>query len=372
MTIQDTALHASTNFDPPLPGSVTTATTPFDWSARWTGQLYAAAAGDYTVRVVSDDGNRIILGGATGGSGFVRNASGQITTNVTAPLVAGWNDLIVDYNHVDTPPTFTLTIEGAPAADAALVGAPIPRERLRPIEPRADRLIPRTTIPQNPGVIVDNAGTSFTELTTRIDAHPGELVSSVAISARVTSPSPNQLVYRLTAPNNQTAAVTMLVTPDPNQVGSYMIAGVSTLTAGMAANGTWKFGIADNSNTGQDGNSSYHELHITAHTTAGPEQIATTAVWRSPIVENATAVALIDFVSWNERAPAGSIVTVKIRTCALPDCSDGTWSEKLANGAAPTVMPLRYLQLQVEMTTDGTHEAEVDKINIQYRTAPPT
>lgn len=52
----------------------------------------------------------------------------------------------------------------------------------------------------------------------------------------------------------------------------------------------------------------------------------------------------------------------------MPDCSDGVWSEPIANGTAPALPTNRYLQLEVAMTTDGTHEAEVEKIEVQYRT----
>ena len=368
MSIQDTPLHPTTTFDPPLPGSVTVSTTAFDWSARWTGQFYALATGTYTFRVVSDDGNRIRLGGVTLGNAFVRDMSGEITTNISTELVAGWNDLVVDYNHVDGNKTFTVTVVDAPPADAALMGATIPRERLRPVEPRADRLIHLTELPSTPLTILDNSATDYAEITAPIGAHAGEVVSSIALTARVNTQSPSQLQFRLVAPNNQSQAVTMSVRPDPNGGTSHIASGVSTFMAGMPANGAWKLGIADNSGSGSTGDSQYAELHVTMHTATGLEQIAKTSTWRSPIIENQTPVALVDFVRWNERAPTGSKVTVSIRTCAMASCADGAWVE-VANGAAPEVMPLRYIQLQVTMGSDGTREPEVDKINVQYRTA---
>ena len=368
MSVQDTGLHATTTFDPPLPGSVTVATSAFDWSARWSGQFYALAAGTYTFRVVSDDGNRIRLGAVALGDAFVRDVSGVITTNISTELVAGWNDLIVDYNNVDGDKTFTVTVIDAPAADAALMGAAIPRERLRPVEPRVDRLIHQTTIPNTPLTILDDQAGSFAEVTAPIAAHPGEAISSIALTARVNTPSPGQLGFRLVAPNNQTQLVTMTVRPDPNGGTSHIASGVSTFMAGQSPRGAWKLGISDNSSSGSGGNSQYAELHVTMHTTAGLEQIAKTATWRSPIVENQTAVALVDFVSWSERAPAGSAVAVSIRTCAMASCDDGAWVA-VTNGASPMVMPNRYIQLQIVMTSDGTREPEVDKVNVQYRTA---
>ena len=61
---------------------------------------------------------------------------------------------------------------------------------------------------------------------------------------------------------------------------------------------------------------------------------------------------------------------MRMRTCAMADCSDGVWSEPLTSGAAPTLTPHRFLQLQLEMTSNGTSEPEVDQIDVQYRTAP--
>jgi hypothetical protein len=276
----------------------------------------------------------------------------------------------VDYNHVDGAPSFMLTVIDAPPADAALMGSPIPRERLRPIEPRADRLVHFTSAPATPLAILDNAANTYTEMSAPIATHPGELVSSIALTARVNTASPTQLQFRITAPNNLTQAVTMTVRADPNGGTSYIASGVSTFMAGQPADGIWKLGISDNSGSGGSANSQYAELHVTMHTSGGLEQIAKTSTWRSPIVENQTRVALIDFVNWSERAPAGSKVTLSMRTCETASCADGAWTE-VVNGSAPMLTANRYIQLQIVMTSDGTREPEVDKINIQYRTAPP-
>ena len=370
-SVQDSALLATTTFDPPLPGSYTTnppPAVPFDWSARWSGQFYAREAGSYTFRVASDDGNRITLGTQTSQQAWTRDTSGAVMTDLTTDLAWGWNDLVVDYNHVDGGPTLAVSVVSAPGADAVLAGAAIPKERLRPVEPRGQRQIHRTN--ENTVTIQDNAATTYAELTTNVAAMPGEQVAAIAITARVITQSPNQLQYRLTAPNNTTATPALTIRPDPNGGNSYIVSGVSTLTAGSSPEGVWKFGISDNSGSGSTGNSSYVELHLTFHTTGGREQIATKSLWRSPIVENQTDVVLIDHVRWTERAPAGSSVAMKIRTCTMASCADGVWSEPLTNGAAPTPTPGRYIQLQVEMTSAGTAEPEVDKIDAQYRTAP--
>ena len=371
MSVQETPIHTLTSFNPPLPGSVTISTMPFDWSARWSGQFYATVAGMYTFRVASDDGNRIQLGSQVGTSNFTRNAKGTVATEVTSELVVGWNDLVVDYNHVDSTPSFAVTITAAPPADAALVGLEIPKDRLRPIEPRADRLITRSNVPNTPVTIVDNQAGNFAELGMQIDAHPGELVSSIEVTARVNTSSPTQLAFRLIAPNSQQQSRTMIVVQDGNGGNSHIAQGVYDVMANMPASGLWKFGISDVSGSGGSGNSSYEELHLTIHTTGGREQIAPASTWRSPVIENATDVVLVDFVNFSQRVPAGAAVMMQLRTCAMADCSDGVWSEPLASGAAPVLPRNRNIQLQITMSSNGTTEPELDKINIQYRTAPP-
>jgi hypothetical protein len=367
-TIQQTALHPPTQFNPPLHGSVTTATNPFDWSVRWTGQLYVTTSGMYTVRVQSNDGSRAIVGGATFAQGFARDDDGAVTVTATTPLVAGWNDLVVDFNHVDGTPAFDVSITAAPPEEAALVGMPLPLDRLRPVEPRADRLITRSNA--TPILVLDNQGSSFAALTTRIDAHPGETITSVAITARVTTLAVDQLVYRLTIPGGTPQAVTMTEVPDGNGGNSAIAQGVFTIGAGMPAAGIWAFGIADASSANPDADSTFEELHVTVHTANGPAQVATASTWTSPIVENATAVSVIDMVNWTERVPAGASVELRMRTCAMADCIDGQWSEPIAKTTAPALPANRYIQMQVTMTSDGTHEPEVDAIMVQYRTDP--
>lgn len=65
-----------------------------DWSARYFGQVYIEQAGNYTLTITSDDGNRGRLGAMTGISHWGRDAaSADAVTHVTSTLRAGWNDL---------------------------------------------------------------------------------------------------------------------------------------------------------------------------------------------------------------------------------------------------------------------------------------
>lgn len=374
LSIDEAPLHAATAFDPPLPGSTSSpaTTTPFDWSARWTGQLYAAAAGSYSIEVASKDGSRVVLGGTTSAQNYERGRLGAVTTVATAMLRQGWNDLIVDFNHVEGTPSFAVSVMAAPPDDAALVGKPIPVDRLRPVQPRSDRLITRSAVSQA-GLSVTDDANEYVELTTRIDAHPSEIVTSVEVTARVETNSIQQLVYRLQSPDDDEQVRDDLIeTADGNQTGSYIVHGVWDLGENEPAVGSWQFGVADNLNQAGTNVTTYYESHVTVHTRGGPDQIAPAATWRSPVIANATAVSQIDHVRWTERAPAGASVVVRMRTCEQADCSDGTWSEPIVNGAAPlpSLPALRHIQLQVEMTSDGTREPELSAFDIQYRTDP--
>ena len=367
-SIQDTAMLGMTSFNPPLPGSFTTGTTPFDWSVRWTGQFYAAAAGAYTMQITSNDGCRLRLGTVADADRFDRASNGNATCTATATLVEGWNDLIAEFTHVDTTPSFRLNITAAPAGDAALMGMAIPRERLRPIEPRALRAISKSDVTAT--TIQDNQPASFATQTVNVKAAPGETVVDVAITARVVTAVPAQMNYRIQY-GSTTQSITPSVVADPNPVTNSRIAyDVITVPANTPANGLWSIGIADNSNTNPDGDSQFEELHITLRTTGGREQIATSSTWHSPVVANDTNVSLVDYVMWNERVPAGASVAVRMRTCGMPDCRDGEWSAAITNGMAPMLPPNRYVQLEVAMTSDGTLEPEVNSINVQYRTDP--
>jgi hypothetical protein len=364
-SIQQTPLHDATSFAPPLVGSTTSSNTPFDWSARWAGQFYAAAAGSYTVRAETKDGCSIQLGTAAPvADNYQRNAAGASICNATATLAPGWNDLIVDFTHVDMTPAFSVKLTSAPGADLALVGAPLPLDRLRPIEPSADRVITRSMF--NAGQIADNQMNTFTTRSVTIDA-AGANVRSTDITVRVVSPAPNQLRFRLSTGTSQQQR-NMIIVADPNGGNdAYIAQAVFDLQTGGPAAGTWSLGISDTSGMPPGGNSSFEELHLTMHTSGGREQIAKRALWRSSIRESETTVSQIDSVKWTERVADGATITVRMRSCAMADCSDGAWSEPLANGASPALPANRYLQLEVEMTSDGTHEPELEKLEVQYR-----
>jgi hypothetical protein len=81
-------------------------------------------------------------------------------------------------------------------------------------------------------------------------------------------------------------------------------------------------------------------------------------------------VTAINGITWTERAPAGASVQVQFRACQQADCSDSpAFSGPVASGMQFAIAPARYLQLRVVMTSDGSHEPELQSLAIMFRRA---
>ena len=88
------------------------------------------------------------------------------------------------------------------------------------------------------------------------------------------------------------------------------------------------------------------------------------------MIDATSNVFAVDAVTWKERVPAGATVEVHLATCAQADCSDAAWSPPLIKGMAFAVVPGRYLQLRVDMTSDGSHEPELSGLAVTFRRMP--
>ena len=110
---------------------------------------------------------------------------------------------------------------------------------------------------------------------------------------------------------------------------------------------------------------------ITLHTAGGPDQIARSATWTSPVLDASTAVRSIDSATWDQRVPDGATVDVRIRTCQQADCQDDTvWSDPIPRAAPFVVDPGRYVRLRVNMTSNGILEPELRSLTVKYRRDP--
>ena len=145
-------------------------------------------------------------------------------------------------------------------------------------------------------------------------------------------------------------------------------AGLGGLLGGLA-NGTWKLHVYDV--VASAGDSALTAARLTLHTTGGPDKVARMASWTSPVLDGQTNVFAIDGVTWDERLPAGATLAVFVRACRQADCSDGTWPMAPVTKSAPFfVGAARYLQLRVDMTSDGTLEPELRSLVVMYRRDP--
>ena len=142
---------------------------------------------------------------------------------------------------------------------------------------------------------------------------------------------------------------------------------------GGPADGLWAIGVADDVNGFGTNTTTIDEVHLTLHTREGPEQIARSATWRSPIKDLGTTLVKVDTITWDDRVPTGAAVELRLRSCANPDCSDEpSWGDPVVKGMPVVMAQRRYLQAQVTMTSDGTNEAELRGLQLMYRrTAGP-
>lgn len=358
---EERELLIQTDFNPVPQGT----TTNDDWSARYLGQVYVDQPGSYTLAITSDDGNRGRLGAMYGESNWARGSgTGNAITTVPATLTAGWNDVAVDYNQVAGMRKLGVKLSGPGS------GTPVevPRDRLRPVGPADDRFAFGSDETSHP--IVDGAGPGGAgSATMTFTGYSGETVTSIDVTYELATPRTNEIRIDLEAPGTPSTRRTISNT-GVNGVGQI------TLSPGLAvpvgdvlggsATGDWKLHVYDV--TANGGASTLTKAKLTLHTTGGPEKIAKTASWTSPVLDAQTNVIAIDSVTWDERLPASATLGIFVRACQQADCSDGVWpTAPVTKSTAFAIGPARYLQLRVDMTSNGTLEPELKSLSVMYR-----
>ena len=348
-----------------------------DWSTRYLGQVYITKAGSYTLLVDSDDGNRAQLGGIQREQHWrLDDGVGNpplMTTMVQAGLVAGWNDLVVDYNQVHGGSFLRVRLQGPDFPNPV----EIPHDRLRPVERADDRLALGVdgnayTVPDNGG-IGNDATATMTVAGFSAAAGGQELVDSIELTYQINTPHGNQIKVDLETPGSPGTRVTLRDRnlPDNDRLGQITIPsnaqGPQAGLIGIPADGAWKLHVYDVQDNG--GNSSLLSARLTLHTRGGPDKLARTASWLSPILDGATPVFAIDGVIWDERL--GSGIQVRVRTCSQPDCSGADWGDPVVRGMPFSVTRGRYLQVRVDMTSDGSVEPELSGLRLNFRRDPP-
>jgi hypothetical protein len=343
-----------------------------DWSARYFGQVYIAQPGSYTLRITSDDGNRGRLGAGHGEAYWARDSgTGNAITAVPATLSAGWNDVTVDYNQVYGAKKLHVSLDGPGFANVE-----VPRDQLRPVESADDRL----AFGNDDAVhnVPDGGGAGAAGVATMpVAGYPGEVVTAIDLTYEINSLHWNQLKVDLETPGGPSSRLTIRDRDDGlgdgDQIAQVTIpvgltAGLAPLLGG-AANGTWKLYVYDVVAGG--GDSALTSAKLTLHTTGGPDRVARTAAWTSPVLDGQTNVIAIDGITWDERLPAGAALAVFVRACRQADCSDGVWPMAPVTKAAPfAVGAARYLQLRVDLTSNGVLEPELRSLAVMYRRDP--
>ena len=106
---------------------------------------------------------------------------------------------------------------------------------------------------------------------------------------------------------------------------------------------------------------------LTLHTAGGAGRIASAASWTSQVQDFGTSVCEIKSITWEERLSDSATLSVFVRACQQADCSDGTWSPAVTQAAPVAIEPARYLQLRVDMTSNGSLEPELHSLEIMCR-----
>jgi subtilisin-like proprotein convertase family protein len=253
----------------------------------------------------------------------------------------------------------------------------VPRARLRPVESADDRLATggddtKHDVPQDGGI-----GAAAAIM--KVAGYPGETVVAIDVTCDIDSQHWNQIRIDLETPATSTGPGVrkMIRDHDPRDVNEprilqLTIAGTSDLSVllGGPSNGDWKLHVYDDV-SGSGNNTSLRSAKITLHTAGGPERIARTSSWTSPVLDAATSVRAIDSVTWDQRIPGGAGIEVRVGTCEQADCSDGpAWSPVVTMSTAFSVDPGRYLQVRVDMTSDGVLEPELRALAVAYRRDP--
>jgi subtilisin-like proprotein convertase family protein len=284
-------------------------------------------------------------------------------------LPAGIYDLSVDFNQGAGKATLQVNLEGPGTAAGAM-----PVDQLRPVEPADDRLA--FAEDNAPHIVPDGGGSTMpgTAVMT-VGGYQGETVTSIELTYEIDAKPGSAVKVDLETPAGPASRLTIRDTgiPDGDRVAQLTVSaagspGLVNLLGGVV-NGAWKLHVYETATGG--GNSNLKTARITLHTTGGPEKVARSASWTSPVLDGQTKVLAIDSATWDERVPDGATLAVYLRTCAQPDCGDTPWPTTPVTKATQfAVTPGRYVQLRVEMTSNGILEPELRMFTVNYRREP--
>ncbi len=339
--------------DQPLAPGLTSAD---DLAQRWFGQLRVTTPGDYRLRTISDDGNRVLLADQASAD-RVGEVAGNITTTAAATLRTGWNDLVIDYSQVGGVEEINMTLDSAPTG--VVEGGLLPVAQLRPVMPRRSAVISsfdpaQIGIPNNTATGIDR---TFTP-----DPLGSEVVREVRVSYQLQHNMLGELDMTLT--HNGKTEVLRNNTTNGNRWHA------PTMFTGDPLAGSWTLHV-DDQNGGTTG--SLSSWTLTVFTQGGPGQIAERSEWISTVrdLELDGQVSSIQAIDAGLALPPGSTVELYARTCStVAMCDEEPWSGPHAPLTALSITPARYAQLRVVMTSNGVDEPAVDFVELSYQVIP--
>lgn len=327
------------------------------WSLRWSGQFYVTMPGTYSLRVESDDGHRLYVGGQLVSDAFVGATQDR---TVSVQMDAGWNDIVLDLSENTGDASVRLRVTGGPEPG---LDAELPLSRLRPLEPRDERV---ETIGDEDDVPIPDNDPGGSARGLHIAASPGATVSSVDVIIAFNHPRVSDLQLRLIHPGGN--EVLLRNNSSEGGSGPRALRFTTDMFDDTPAAGTWGVRVTD---TAQAQAGTVTDLQLAVHMHDGPDQIARTASYTSAVHDLGAGVKAIGAVHVGARVPAGASVAVRVRGCDAPEaCAAEAWSAPLADGDSAGLPARRYLQYRVELTSNGEREPEVDWVEVAYSLPP--
>jgi len=321
------------------------------WSARWAGQVLVTNRGHYAFQLDTRGGHRMWIDSIPL-AGTNDATEPQLTTTPPLDLEPGWHDIVVDtmrQGATEEDSYFRLTIASGPE----FVGAFFPLDRLRPVIGRGVRWAsPESTS----SVAIPDGGTIAKALNVQIPSDDGMA-----------------MIVDFWWSINHTALSTVgmtLTRPPATTIPFGALTGTGFATGrrhyeSIPAQGTWTFGVSDNTTDGMTGSILAERVAVTYK--GGTAPCAPRATYTSRIRNLGPALA-IGGVRWQTRQERdGGLVRVSVRTCDTEACANEVWHAVEQSGDSAGVPARPFLQYMVEITTNGDVPTALEWIEIDYR-----
>lgn len=323
------------------------------FSLRWSGQFLIDDPGDYVFALDTVHGHRLWIDGQLVADKFLAVAAQSTTSAIT--LDAGWHDVVLDVTKEGGQGNGSVSwiVESGPQ----FAGMAIPADHLRPVIGRGARLVTRQNLTAL--ALPDGTGASATR-SLSLDL-PGSLIQPVDVRTAVEVTSGALATVSLVLDPPVGANLAMIEAGDLTGTGPEIVH--LPLDASLSGE-LWGFIGTDN--LADTVASSISAAHVGIVYDGGIAPFAPSSRHESSVRELGD-VAGFERIAWTtRRAPDPRAVIVSLRTCdAAPDCATEPYVE-VENGTVPDVPTRRFIQYQVELTSDGDVATALDAIELRY------